>query len=151
MEDSIYRHMAVGYSVHQRIRLDFDKTSENFHETIPPDSVPIDIRETQFTWILPCPLGVQDIILDPDPNASPTIEDTISLMHPWEKALLHNTVLIQPEVAIWTALCHNQCFMASDGSAPKDHGLFAWILSNANGVRLARCQGPVFGHAISSY
>ena len=69
---------------------------------------------------------------------------------PWERNLLLDLQLIQHEDAIWEALS-SQCFVATDGSAPQGKGSFAWTLSTAKGDRLARCSGPVFGHAISSY
>ena len=52
---------------------------------------------------------------------------------------------------MWDDLCTKQCFIASDGSAPHEKGSFAWVLSTDDGVRIARCCGPVFGKAITSY
>ena len=76
------------------------------------------------------------------------LQDTL---HPWERLLIENVHFIQPENEVWTALSRERCFAASDGSAPQHKGSFAWILSNNKGERLARCSGPVLGHAISSY
>ena len=70
---------------------------------------------------------------------------------PWERVLLQTMTFIQPERYVWDALCNGQCFMATDGSAPKDRGSFAWVLCNAAGDCLTRCSSLVLGFAISSY
>ena len=75
----------------------------------------------------------------------------IEFLPPWEKHLFSEIVFIQNKEAVWKAICNNQCYATSDGSAPKEQGSFAWINSYNLGDCLARCSGPVFGYAISSF
>ena len=80
-----------------------------------------------------------------------TVSALVGTLQAWEHDLLQELRFIQPEDAVWEILRTTMCFAASDGSAPKDQGLFGWIISNNKGERLVRCQGPAFGHVISSY
>ena len=148
--DRLYRHTALGYSVHHRIRHDFDKDTDVYIDTLPHDAIPVEARDKPHTWVLPRMISTQDIIQD---EATPpsTISLLVEELRPCERSLLQETIFIRPEAEVWDALTQGQCFIASDGSAPKDRGSFAWIMSNYSGERLARCSGPVFGHAISSY
>ena len=77
--------------------------------------------------------------------------ELLAHLPPWERMLLQDLVFLMPEDDTRTFMCHAQRFGASDGSAPTERGSFSWIISNSSGDRLARCSGPVFGHAISSY
>ena len=94
-------------------------------------------------------MASQDV--EPEPDHPTNFAASTTLLPPWERHLLQEVVFIQTEMDVWGALSTSQCFAASDGLAPKDRGSFAWVLSNANGDRLARCSGPVFSHSISSY
>ena len=146
----MYSSNDIDYSVHRRLRYDYDKDSEEYTEVLPIDAVPIEIKETPHTWIRPSQIVPQDIL----PNETEvinTVTDLLDTLHPWERMLLLETSFLQPEVDVWQQLCTGQCFAASDGSAPHGKGSFAWVLSDTTGRRLARCHGPVFGHAISSY
>ena len=107
------------------------------------------MKETPHTWIRPITFQGRDI--DVDSDVPHTIQAVIPTLSPWERSLLQDMVLLAPEATIWESLQSGQCFMASDGSAPRMRGSFAWIMSDASGNRLARCSGPVFGYAISSY
>ena len=141
-EDVIYRYTALDYSVHRKLRHDYDKHTEEFCDVLPDDALPIARRETPHTWIRPQFLPSQDT--PSDTETPTTVETTVSLLSPWERLLLKGIVFLQSENAVWKALCDKQCFGASDGSAPKTKGSFAWILSNEAGERLVRCSGPVF-------
>ena len=149
-EDAVYSSNDIDYSVHRRIRRDFDKDTDEYTTNLPTDAVPIEVRETQHTWISPGHITPQDMI-PPDTNVVTKFPHTVDNMHPWERHLLLDITFLKPEEDIWSYLCQGQCFAASDGSAPKGKGSFAWVLSNATGERMARCSGPVFGYSISSY
>ena len=144
--DVIYHSTAMGYSVHEHIRHDYNKDTQKFIDNLPTDAIPIEWKETPHTWIRPRVVSPQDIC---PPSEATTFNKVVDVMVPWERNLLQHTVWIRPEDILWEALCHSQCFIATDGSAPKDQASFAWILSNATVKQLARCSGPVFGHAIS--
>ena len=146
--DAIYQNNALDYSVHKRLRHDFDKEPAEYTAHLPQDAVPIDPKETPYTWIFPRQITAQD--LNPTHEDPTTMELLVDMRPPWERNLLLELRFIQNEAAVWEALS-SQCFVATDGSAPHGKGSFAWTLSTSNGDRLARCSGPVFGHAISSY
>ena len=148
-EDTIYRRTPFSYSIHHKLHHDYDKDSEEFSETLPLDAVPIERKETPHTWRLPWTISTQD---NPQETDTPqNLTDSIPTLQPWERMLLQEIVFLRPETHVWAELRTKQCFIASDGSAPPDRGSFAWILSNPAGERLAKCNGPVFGHSISSY
>ena len=88
----------------------------------------------------------------PEPPPTPTsLPALVETLDPWEQYLLRDLEFLVPEQTIWDAVSSHQCIFASDGSAPKTRGSFAWVLSDTGGNRLAQCSGPVFGHKISSY
>ena len=62
--NSIYCHTAMEYSIHRCLQHDFDCDSELFSSKLPPDAIPIDIKETQHTWILPRRIPQQEILQD---------------------------------------------------------------------------------------
>ena len=70
--DAIYRSTALGYSVHKRIRYDYDKDSHQVIDDLPPDAIPIDRKETAYTWIRPIAMTSQDICPPPDAVTSVT-------------------------------------------------------------------------------
>ena len=56
-DNTIYHHTALGYSVHTKLWHDYDKEIDDHCDELPPDAVPIEIRETPTTWIRPqCPI-----------------------------------------------------------------------------------------------
>ena len=60
-EDAIYHHTAFDYSVHRRLRHDYDKDTVEFCNELPKDAVPIEYRETTHTWTQPSVVTPQDI------------------------------------------------------------------------------------------
>ena len=132
------------------MRHDYNKDSEEYTNELPLDAVPIEVKETPLTWIRPSLIVPQDI-LPREMDTINTVTDLVETLHPWERMLLLETGFLQPEADVWRQLCTGQCFAASDGSAPHGKGLFAWVLSDTRGRQLARCHGPVYGYAISSY
>ena len=69
-EDAIYHHTAFDYSVHRRLRHNYDKDTVEFCDKLPQDAVPIEYRETTHTWIRPSIVTTQDLIVDDEPQAS---------------------------------------------------------------------------------
>ena len=117
-EDAIYRRTPFAFSIHQKIRYDYDRASEEFCKMLPKDAVPIDRKETPHTWILPRRIATQDV--PPDAEAPSTISELIETLPLWERMLFHECVLIQPESRVWEELKRKPCIVASDRSAPQD-------------------------------
>ena len=63
-EDAIYHHTALEYSVHRKLRHDYDQDMEEFVDKLPNDAVPIARRETTHAWIQPRTLITQDLPLE---------------------------------------------------------------------------------------
>jgi hypothetical protein len=81
-----------------------------------------------------------------------TVLELLPTMDPWEMHLLAHLEVDDPtDDTLWNALTTKSCILATDGSAPKGKGSFAWIISDAVGSILAKCHGPTFGAKISSY
>ena len=148
-EDAIYSSNDIDYSVHRCLRHDYGKDTDEYVDTLPKDAVPIDAKETPHTWIQPRSIVPQDCVSETDDIE--TVTSLVGTLPPWERYLLLNIMFRENEEDVWRKLCSQQCWAASDGSAPQDRGSFAWVLSDDKGERLARCTGPVFGHSISSY
>ena len=136
MEDAMYSSNDIDYSVHRRLRHNYDKDSEEYTKELPLNAVPIKVKETPHTWIRPSLIVPQDI-LPRETDVINTVTDLVDTLHPWEPMLLLETSFLQPEADVWRQLCTGQCFAASDGSAPHGKGLFAWVLSNTMGQQLA--------------
>ena len=148
-KDTIYHSTAQEYSVHCPLQHDYDKDTQDFTAVLPQDTVPIKRKETQYTWIRPCTIATQDVVLRLDNKT--TFKDLVDNLDSLDRLLLQEIVMILSEATVWDTLCCHQCFTASDGSAPKDKGSFAWVLSDTGGQLLAKCSGLVFCHAISSH
>ena len=146
--DTLYCNTSLGITKHSRILYDFDKDEDEIVEQLPSDSVPVQVRGTPHTWVIPRPIATRDAIESQD-NPS-TIMELLDMIQPWERHLLAGTRFIQPESDVWSALCSQPCTMVLDGSAPYGKGAFAWVISINQGNRLVRCSGPAFGKAISS-
>ena len=104
--------------LHRRIRLDFNKDTDKYTTNLPDDAVPIEVKETPHTWIRPSQITLQDMIL-PGTEDVTTIPNLVDTMDPWEHQLLLEITFLKSEVVVWDHLCKGQCFVASDGSAPK--------------------------------
>ena len=84
-EDAIYHHTAFDYSIHRKLRYDYDKETEEFCDMLPIDAIPIDRHETAHTWIWPSCLPTQDLL--PDNDEPITVHAIIDTLPPWERLL----------------------------------------------------------------
>lgn len=151
----LFHHTILGYTQHSKLRNDYDKTPDQdiIDPEIPLHAIPVDTSDLQYTW------GIKRYW---KPHCTPnynqthglagTVTGMLTTMEQWEFLLLqHLEVLDCTEDTVWNTLCNYPCYLATDGSAPPNRGSFAWIISDAHGNILAKCNGPVFGYKISSY
>jgi hypothetical protein len=77
----------------------------------------------------------------------PFLKDTL----PWEKELLQKSTLLIPLSDLASNLHTGNVITCSDGAATSSHGSFGFIVSTAQGQRLATCSGPVPGSFSNSF
>ena len=137
-----------GWTAHEMLHYDYDKTPATHVEVPPPTAVPCDFSSNQYTIRMH---RYEKREIQQQPAPSPTIQGRVTQLEEWEQQLLTGLEFKVPEHEVWNAINNNQCIFASDGSAPPLKGSFAWVLSDLQGNRLAQCSGPVFGYKIGSY
>ena len=144
----IYCQVPTGWTKHEMMYYDYDGSPSATVTNLPATAVPCDFSTTQHTIRVDRYEARQ---LAPAQPTSHSIQDLIQQLEPWEVHLLSGLEFLTSEQDVWQALASTACIFASDGSAPQGKGSFAWILSDLQGNRMARCSGPVFGHKIGSY
>jgi hypothetical protein len=148
VNDKLFRHTPIGYTHHEKITVDYDKDANQtiIEPSIPDHAIPVDVVDRKYTfsirwgyWQSVAPMRANE------EQAVDSILDILPTLDQWECQLLFDLELCCNEMEIWQALVSQQCFIATDGSAPEGKGSFGWVLSDANGNILAQCKGPVFG------
>lgn len=95
------------------------------------------------------------LILKPPLTPCETFTDYVVSIPAWEHNLLSNVILHDGVFSIVSQWCHTTpstpLLIATDGSAPHHNGSFGWVISLANGKRLAANYGRVQGAYISSF
>ena len=71
-QDLLYVWNTVGYFVHKQIQYDFDIDPMDFTTVLPPNVVPVEVRQTQYTWVMPSRIATQDL-LPPDAAGLPQL------------------------------------------------------------------------------
>lgn len=146
--NQIFCKVDQGWTQHEMMYYHYDATPSQIVDEPPASAAPCDYSRNQHN-IRMILFHDRDIPVTPPPPTS--LQTVVPTLEPWESHLLSDLEWTVPETAVWQALRNSQCIFASDGSAPKSKGSFAWILSDDSGNRLVQCSGPVFGHRISSY
>ena len=141
--DHLYCNTSLGITKHLRLRHNFDKEEADVIDPLPANAVPVQVRDTSHTWILPRhSVSPQDMI--PPSNNPHSILDLIDTLPQWEQHLLSGIQFLHPKETIWTHLCTHKCTLASNGSIQAGKGAFAWIISDHQENRLVHCSDPAF-------
>ena len=151
--DSIYHSTPHGYTKHQKLRCDYDRTPAPAltNLVIPRWAVPVTVIAYDHTYRIQW--GWQQSGAPQPPIAEPadSFFDLLPTMDPWEWQLLYDVELLCNKQELWDALTTQQCTIASDGSALANKGSFAWIISDGQGNILVECKGPVPGAKVTSF
>ena len=151
--DCLYHHSLQGYTQHEKLRCDFDRTPAQ--DVINPEislrAVPVNVSVYDHTYRLQwgwqqsgAPLGQEDSPIE-------SFVDLLPSMEPWEWQLLFDVELACDEQEMWEALTTQTCTIATDGSAQDGKGSFAWVISDGKGEIMAECKGPVMGENVTSF
>ena len=116
--------------------------------TLPHDAVPVDLD-----------LSSSDIILHkycratqhrrPEPPNSFLMY--IGSLEKWEQELIQDVQFQRDVFHFVDMLQQHHTHTTSDGSAPNFIGTFGWVCSLTNGQRIARNNGPAYGHRTNSF
>ena len=87
----------------------------------------------------------------PGPPGNNALPYPSSRLPPWEHELISQVQLLQPIGILHFNLANGAVISCSDGSATEDHGTFGFIVSNLQGLRLAKCCGPAPGSYPNSF
>jgi hypothetical protein len=116
---------------------------------LPLDALPVSAEATADFWEI---IGPACRMLIPAAPISPgSFQEFLTSLEPWEASLFHTIELRHPPHEIVRYLTEETFLGVSDGAEKFKCAAFRWILSRANGHRLVRCAGPVYGADPSSF
>ena len=151
--DHLFHYSPQGYTQHNKLRQDYDRTPAHAIETpvISRRAVPVNVIKYDHTFRIQW--GWQQSGAPQDQVVAPmeSFYDLLPTMEPWEWQLLFDVEIHGTEQDLWKELTHEACVIASDGSASDGKGSFAWVISGADGSILAECKGPVYGAKVTSF
>jgi hypothetical protein len=152
-KDKLYHRTPAGFTQHDKIRIDFDKEPDQniIEPNIPPTAIPVDAVNLQMTYTVKRGYHQSCAPSNQEEDPLESVFDHLPRLDPWEMQLLFNMELHCDEAELWSALTTQDCYIATDGSAPDGKGSFAWLISDSIGNTLVQCMGPVFGAGVTSF
>jgi len=137
---------------HERLYHDYDSDPCNTITELPPTATPADIHPAygNHTYRLLHNRSQWQISANSH-HPSHNIQTAVDQLDTWETDLLDQLQFLNRSSTILDRFAAGRLLFCSDGSAAHHQGSFGWILSTPTGERLARCNGPAYGHKISSY
>ena len=148
----VYKRQVAGtYSVHRRMRHDFDNEPIDQGVDLPTRAVPVD-GKLRPSGVIQIQAGYNQWAIPPLPAPpSTSIKDHIASLALWERVLLRGFDFLAPKIMVFHKLTDSPLLIASDGSYQSGKASFGWIISDADGNRLISCSGPCFGASLNSY
>lgn len=139
------------FTSHQRLHACYDKDPLLEQQALPPDAMPVDVTDTDQTYRVG-PNYHRWAEPPTPPVATWQMPDHFqTLSQPWEQQLLGAIELLVPQDELITAMTMAAVKVAADGSVQGSRASFGWVLSDKDGRRLARCNGPAYGAKPTSY
>ena len=143
----LFRYTAK-YEIHTRHGQLFNFTPSGIQLTVPDTAYPVSVIEFEWGWRIEsyssyCPRQT--------PLPPSTFDDYCTSLEPWESQLLSTVTLHYDPFTIAGHMMDQPIRTCSDGSAAAFEGTYGWVLSLADGTRLAHGAGPVDGHDPRSF
>ena len=132
------------FTTHKRLIHDYDKDVHEDGQPLPAAAVPVDVTERPHTYTVQ--QNYCRWVTPPPPTLPP--HDIIEYIHTlplWEQELLGGLELLVSQAQFLDALVRGSMMVAADGSVQGHRASFGWVMSDSDGQRLARCNGPVHG------
>jgi zinc-binding in reverse transcriptase/Endonuclease/Exonuclease/phosphatase family len=131
----------------------YDDESDQFpfSKIFPTDAIPVDITDIDDGWYMFDPSPVQTSL--PDTPKILTLSEYFSTLPEHEALLLQQWEFTGGDAFDFCAGIHSldDVILVSDGGAIEDYASFGWVIAKADGTRLAKGFGSVFGHDPRSY
>ena len=138
------------FTAHQQLVRDHDKDSLRVGEALPPVAKPVDVKDRTHTYEVQ--FNQHSWKLPPDLPPLPwSMTLFVEELPSWERDLLSGLELLVPQVDFINKLVAASVKLAADGSVQGPRASFGWVLSDKEGHRLARCNGPAYGANPTSY
>jgi hypothetical protein len=147
---------SAGYAIYERFHQSLRYVSNDV--TLPFNHLPLVAHPTATTYCT----ATQSFVISEDLNneyiapaeitlTTPTFEEFLLSLEPWERDLLQHTEIKNDPTSFCDQLSHG--FRAvSDGSVRYNiYGAFGWIMSTPNGERVVWGMGPAYGMRPQSY
>ena len=142
------------FTSHEKMMVDYDQIPSAANVILPETAVPVDVTPYYHgTWGLIRTHRAFNVPPAPPVPIHATLMDYIEHLPPWERSLLEHLELLGgvTDQELLERLETDTLYIASDGSKESHRASFAWYMSDRDGNRLARCQGPCFGLDPTSY
>ena len=127
----------------------FDHTATAYPDTLPPDTVPVDVSVEPNYLVIPYTVGTVLPADPPEPPLGLWIE-YINQLPLWEKFLLQHTAILDKSLTLDLLRTHQHLYFTSDVGAIPTKAAFGCVLAS-NDTILVECGGQVEGSGPQSF
>ena len=155
MPQWLYRQRVDGtFTSHSKMRMDYDQIPTAANVVLPERAVPVDVIPYYHgTWGIVRTYRKFAVPPAPQDTTHETLVELIQTLPPWERSLLQNLEFLggTTQQDLFDMIQTEGLFIGSDGSQEGHRASFAWYMSDQDGTRLIRCNGPCYGLRPTSY